>query len=107
MLKACDYVISRAGANGIFELLALKKPTLLIPLSKKVSRGDKILNAASFEKEGYSLVLDEDEMMEKDLLMSKLEELKSKKSELIMNMEKSTAKNGVDAIIDIIMKSIC
>ena len=107
MLKACDYVISRAGANGIFELLALKKPTLLIPLSKKVSRGDQILNAASFEKEGYSLVLDEDEMMEKDLLMSKLEELKRKKSELIMNMEKSTAKNGVDAIIDIIMKSIC
>ena len=107
MLKACDYVISRAGANGIFELLALKKPTLLIPLSKKVSRGDQILNAASFEKEGYSLVLDEDEMMEKDLLMNKLEELKSKKSELIMNMEKSTAKNGVDAIIDIIMKSIC
>ena len=37
---------------------------------------------------------------------SKLEELKSKKNELIMNMEKSTAKNGVDAIIDIIMKSI-
>ena len=106
MLKACDYVISRAGANGIFELLALKKPTLLIPLSKKVSRGDQILNAASFEKEGYSLVLDEDEMMEKDLLMSILEELKSKKNELIMNMEKSTAKNGVDAIIDIIMKSI-
>ena len=53
------------------------------------------------------LELDEDEMMEKDLLMNKLEELKSKKSELIMNMEKSTAKNGVDAIIDIIMKSIC
>ena len=114
MLKACDYVISRAGANGIFELLALKKPNpaenpeaRLIPVSKKVSRGDQILNAASFEKEGYSLVLDEDEMMEKDLLMNKLEELKSKKSELIMNMEKSTAKNGVDAIIDIIMKSIC
>ena len=36
-----------------------------------------------------------------------MKELKSKKSELIMNMEKSTAKNGVDAIIDIIMKSIC
>ena len=51
-------------------------------------------------------MLDEDEMMEKDLLMSKLEELKNKKNELIMNMEKSTAKNGVDAIIDIIMKSI-
>ena len=47
------------------------------------------------KKKVILLVLDEDEMMEKDLLMNKLEELKSKKSELIMNMEKSTAKNGV------------
>ena len=106
LLDAADLVISRAGANAICELLALHKPNILIPLSLEASRGDQILNAASFEKEGYSLVLDEDEMMEKDLLMNKLEELKSKKSELIMNMEKSTAKNGVDAIIDIIMKSI-
>ena len=106
MLKVADYVISRAGANGIFELLALKKPTLLIPLSKKVSRGDQILNAKSFEKEGYSIVLDEDEMVDKNLLMEKINELKSKKVELIKNMENSEMKNGVDAIIDIIMDAI-
>ncbi len=52
LLQAADFIISRAGANVIFELLALKKPTLLIPLSKKISRGDQILNANSFEKEG-------------------------------------------------------
>ena len=106
LLKAADFVVSRAGANGIFELLALKKPTLLIPLSKKVSRGDQILNANSFEKEGYSLVLDEDEMVEKNLLMVKLNELRNRKTELITNMENSNVKNGVNSIVDIIMKSI-
>jgi UDP-N-acetylglucosamine--N-acetylmuramyl-(pentapeptide) pyrophosphoryl-undecaprenol N-acetylglucosamine transferase len=106
LLQAADYVISRAGANVIFELLALKKPTLLIPLSKKISRGDQILNANSFEKEGYSIVLDEDDMMEKNNLMEKITELKSRKKELITNMQNSDAKNGVEAILTEITKSI-
>lgn len=32
VLKKADLVISRAGANTIFELMALKKPAILIPL---------------------------------------------------------------------------
>ncbi len=63
-------VISRAGATMLFELLALRKPHLLIPLSKKASRGDQILNAASFEKLGYSMVLQEEELDKKTLLKS-------------------------------------
>ena len=107
LLKAADYIISRAGANVIFELLALKKPTLLIPLSKKISRGDQILNANSFSKEGYSLVLDEDEMIEdKKKLIMKLNELKEKKSILLDNMKKSNANNGVNAILEVIINSI-
>ena len=106
LLQASDYIISRAGANVIFELLALKKPTLLIPLSKKSSRGDQILNANSFEKEGYSLVLDEDEMLEKENLVKKLVELKTRKNELITNMNNSNLKNGVNGIIEVIMESI-
>lgn len=107
LLKAADYVISRAGANVIFELLALGKPTLLIPLSKKISRGDQILNAKSFEKEGYSVVLDEDEMMEnKEILLEKIKELKEKSDILVKNMKKSGIKNGVDAILGVIFKSI-
>ena len=65
-----------------------------------------ILNANSFAKEGYSLVLDEDEMMEKHNLLERLFELRSKKSELIKNMTNSEMKNGVDAILNVIMKSI-
>jgi UDP-N-acetylglucosamine--N-acetylmuramyl-(pentapeptide) pyrophosphoryl-undecaprenol N-acetylglucosamine transferase len=52
----------------LFELLALKKPNLLIPLSRKVSRGDQILNAESFQNQGYSLVLPEEELSRKALL---------------------------------------
>lgn len=105
-LKASDFIISRAGANVIFELLALKKPSLLIPLSKKISRGDQILNAKSFEKEGFSLVLDEDIMMESDVFMDKLKELKEKRNILVKNMENSNLKNGIDEIIKVIIQSI-
>ncbi|MBE6052596.1 MAG: undecaprenyldiphospho-muramoylpentapeptide beta-N-acetylglucosaminyltransferase [Clostridium sartagoforme] len=107
LLKAADYVISRAGANVIFELLALKKPTLLIPLSKKISRGDQILNANSFEKEGFSLVLDEDEMIsDEKKIIEKLKELKNKKSILLENMKKSGISNGVHSILKVIIDSI-
>ncbi|BCZ48656.1 UDP-N-acetylglucosamine--N-acetylmuramyl-(pentapeptide) pyrophosphoryl-undecaprenol N-acetylglucosamine transferase [Clostridium gelidum] len=105
LMKTADYIISRAGANSIFEFLALKKPTLLIPLSKKVSRGDQILNSKSFEKEGYSLMLEEEELKD-DILYKKILELKDRKTELINNMEKSKAKNGVEAIIGVLLESM-
>jgi len=104
-MKASDYIISRAGANSIFEFLALRKPTLLIPLSKKASRGDQILNSKSFEKEGYSLMLEEEDI-NKDILYKKILELKERKNELIKNMEKSESKNGVESIVNVILKSI-
>lgn len=107
LLKASDYVISRAGANVIFELLALNKPTLLIPLSKKISRGDQILNAKSFEKEGYSIVLDEDEMMGNNkVILAKIKELKEKSGILKNNMKNSKVQNGVEAILEVIIRSI-
>lgn len=67
-LAMADLVVSRAGANAIFELLALKKPHLLIPLPAKSSRGDQILNARSFAELGYSLVLPETELTPDSLL---------------------------------------
>ena len=61
MLALADIVVSRAGANAICELLALRKPSVLIPLSLAASRGDQILNAQSFDKRGYAkLLLEED-----------------------------------------------
>ena len=57
VLAAADVVVSRAGANAVFELLALKKPAVLIPLPLEASRGDQILNAKYFEKNGYAVHL--------------------------------------------------
>ena len=105
LMKCADYIISRAGANSIFEFLALKKPTLLIPLSKKASRGDQILNSRSFEKEGYSLVIEEEEL-KGDALYNKILELKHKKDELVNNMNKGQSTNGVDSIVKILLNSI-
>lgn len=68
LFAAADVVISRAGANVICELLAMKKPNLLIPLPAEVSRGDQLLNADSFQKQGYSAVLLEQDMDEQTLL---------------------------------------
>ncbi|MCD8009993.1 MAG: undecaprenyldiphospho-muramoylpentapeptide beta-N-acetylglucosaminyltransferase [Lachnospiraceae bacterium] len=68
LFAMADLVISRAGANAICELLALRKPNLLIPLSAAASRGDQILNAASFRKQGFSQVLQEEEITDEKLL---------------------------------------
>lgn len=68
LLDAADFVISRAGANAICELLALHKPNILIPLSLEASRGDQILNARSFENQGFSYVIQEEELTSERLL---------------------------------------
>ena len=70
-----DLMLSRAGANALAEITALKIPNLLIPLSQNASRGDQILNAKSMEKSGYSLVLIEEDLT-KDTLIKKLYELR-------------------------------
>lgn len=67
LMAAADIVISRAGANAICELLALKKPAILVPLPSTSSRGDQILNAQSFEKQGYSYLLNEEDMTDENL----------------------------------------
>lgn len=103
VLAASDYVISRAGANVIFELLALKKPNLLIPLSTKASRGDQILNANSFFKKNYSLVLLEEEQDKNpELFFKMLNELVAKKSEMVEAMKSATEVNAIQNICDII-----
>lgn len=103
LMHAADMVISRAGANVIFELLALKKPNILIPLSKKSSRGDQILNAASFEKAGYSIVIEE-ETLKANILENKIRELYQNRKNYIDKMNSSTAKNSVENIVGLINK---
>ena len=83
-----DIVVSRAGANAICELLALKKPNLLIPLSAGASRGDQILNARSFEAQGFSMVIDED-YLSPGLLIEKVHALYGSRQTYIDAMGKA------------------
>ena len=96
-----DLVISRAGANAICEILALKKPNLLIPLPAGSSRGDQILNAASFESQGYSMVVSEDDLT-KELLVAKVQELYCNRNTYIQAMEESEQSDAIKTIMSLI-----
>ena len=95
-----DVVVSRAGANAICELLALKKPNLLIPLSAGASRGDQILNARSFEAQGFSMVLDED-YLSPGLLTEKVQELYFTRQTYIAAMSRSQQTNAISTLISL------
>ncbi len=73
-----DIVVSRAGATTLFEILALRKLNILVPLSKKASRGDQIFNASSFEKQGFSKVIQEGQLTHESLLEMCSDILKNK-----------------------------
>lgn len=99
-----DIVISRAGANAICELLALRKPNLLIPLSAKASRGDQILNARSFERQGFSMVIEEEDLTEETLVSSVLD-LYENRGSYIDAMRNSDQQDSIDTIISLIEES--
>lgn len=95
-----DVVVSRAGANSICELLALKKPNILIPLTK-ATRGDQIINAHSFETQGYSMVLMDDDCNAKTL-SEKVTELYFLRQTYIDNMAKASQANAIDTIVSLL-----
>ena len=99
-----DVVISRAGANAICELLALKKPNVLIPLMAG-SRGDQILNAKSFESQGYSKVLMEDDITNQ-LLVDTVHELYFNKRTYIEAMSNSHQQNAIKTILSLIEETV-
>lgn len=96
-----DVVISRAGANAICELLALNKPNILIPLPSAKSRGDQLLNARSFESQGFSIVIDEDYLTE-DLLVEKVQELYCSRQTYIDTMKQSSQLSSIATIMKLI-----
>jgi UDP-N-acetylglucosamine--N-acetylmuramyl-(pentapeptide) pyrophosphoryl-undecaprenol N-acetylglucosamine transferase len=101
LFAAADLMISRAGANSICEILALRKPNILIPLSAAASRGDQILNARSFAKQGFSSLLEE-ENLTGDSLLQAISETFANRQAFISKMEESELHNAVDTIIDMI-----
>ena len=101
LFALADIVISRAGANAICELLALHKPNLLIPLSANASRGDQILNARSFERQGFSLVREE-EQLTKETLLAAVKNLYENRTTFINSMKNSGQQDSIGTIIKLI-----
>lgn len=101
---ACaDIILSRAGANALCELLALRKPALLIPYPLEASRGDQVMNAESFEKRGLSHVLDQKDMTP-DSLVKAIVNLYHERGALYEAMSKEPTANGVDNVLEQIYK---
>ena len=99
-----DIVISRAGANAICELLALRKPNILIPLPASASRGDQILNARSFERQGFSIVLEE-ESITNETLLDGIHRLYKNRDTYKKAMSDSGMQNSIGTIINLIVQA--
>ena len=105
MFALADVVISRAGANAICELLALHKPNILIPLSAAASRGDQILNANSFQKQGFSYVIKEEDLTA-DTLQTAISNVFEQKDLYIASMSKSGQLDSIQTIFQLIEKEL-
>ncbi|MGI6153040.1 MAG: undecaprenyldiphospho-muramoylpentapeptide beta-N-acetylglucosaminyltransferase [Christensenellaceae bacterium] len=100
-----DFALSRAGANAVFEFLALRLPALLIPLPLSASRGDQLLNAGYFDTHGFARMLPQEELSAQSLLKA-LDDLYNNRKSLIKNMEESHEADGTQNVLDVIYESI-
>ena len=105
LMEIADVVVTRGGANTIFELLAMAKLHLIVPLGREASRGDQIENAAYFVKKGYA-----EELQESDLTLESLEEkishLLSHKDQYQASMRASTELKSLDDFYALLRKDL-
>ena len=102
IFKASDLIISRAGSNTIFEIATLKKPMILVPLSKKASRGDQIENAEYFKNLGFAEIIYEENLNNLETVLERtIKDLH--KYQFALN--KSNFKNGLQLLIKEILKA--
>src|SRR5699024_7255493 len=104
IFAATDFVLSRAGANAIFEFLSLRIPMLLIPLSIEASRGDQIVNAKSFAEKRYARIIEE-ELLTEEKLVQELTQLKEYASLMIDTMKNYKSEKARDRVIEIIKET--
>ena len=104
LLACADVIVSRAGANAIFEFTSLYKPMLLIPLPTSASRGDQMHNAKYFEKQGFCRVLRQ-EFLNVTTLIEGIEEVYKNRYKYETNMRAAGMGNGLQKIFDEIIKS--
>lgn len=99
-----DLVISRSGANSVYEVLALKKPHIFIPLSLKASRGDQIHNANYFKEQGVSKVLDE-ETLTAQTLNESIDKVFQDKDNISQKINALSIDDATNTIIDLIYET--
>ena len=105
VLAATDVVVSRAGANAVFEFLALSKPALLIPLPRSASRGDQILNAGYFARKGFAMVL-EQESLTPETLLDAVNDLYDRRLSFIATMSAEPLADGADEVLAVIRSAM-
>lgn len=101
VLALADIVISRAGANSIFEFLFMKKPMILVPLSKKASRGDQIINANAFKKSGFCEIIS-DEELNANKILDVANFVNKNREQYIKNMQQQSIDNPTIKLVQII-----
>lgn len=104
LLASADIILSRAGANAVFEFLALAKPALLIPLPCNCSRGDQVLNAQYFARKGYAITMDQADL-NPDSLCEALDSLYESRLQFISTMSGDTRADGTDEVLDVIRQT--
>lgn len=102
LVKQADVVVSRAGSNTIFELATYRKPMLLIPLPKGVSRGDQIDNAKYFESLGYAKILFQ-ENLNSETLAQNINDLYAQREKYKQTLSTANIPNGTQKIMDILL----
>lgn len=102
LLAAADYAVSRAGSNAIFELLAIHKPMLLVPLTASKSRGDQLLNAAYFSSKGLAVQIEEEHLLDLPL-EERFRNLEQEKSRLLSNIERTTEPKTPEKMAELIL----
>ena len=101
LFAAADIVVSRSGANSVYEILALAKPHVFIPLSQKVSRGDQIHNARYFENQGISEVIADDKLTA-DTLMAAVDKVDNNREEIIKKIKALGIESASLKIVEIL-----
>ncbi|MGT2802862.1 UDP-N-acetylglucosamine--N-acetylmuramyl-(pentapeptide) pyrophosphoryl-undecaprenol N-acetylglucosamine transferase [Streptococcus henryi] len=105
LLDMTDVVITRGGSNTIFELLAMHKLHLIVPLGKEASRGDQLENADYFEKKGYARQLQEPDLTFENLTRE-VALLLSQKEQYEGAMANSTEIKSQDEFYDLLTAEI-
>lgn len=103
LFALADCVVSRGGANTLFELISLKKPTVVIPLPKSgASRGDQEENAEYFRARGCVRVIEQSRLTA-DALIEEIESALNSREKLIRACSKIDA-DGTEKIARILSR---